>query len=102
MRVCDEPLLAALAGRAARFSEWRKRMIRKIAASEFMVVLALVMVLLLGTMAVAQSAQLQGIINGRSGATMTVQGDSGNVVVLLTPATDVQEVQGVFHARKKE
>ena len=51
----------------------------------------------------AQSAQLEGLITGRSGATMTVQTPtSGNVVVVLTPATQVDEVQGVFHARKKQ
>ncbi|MGC2112461.1 MAG: OmpA family protein [Candidatus Korobacteraceae bacterium] len=53
--------------------------------------------------AFAQSAQLQGLITGRSGATMTVQSqDSGNVVVVLTPATQVEEVSGLFHARKKQ
>lgn len=34
---------------------------------------------------------------------MTVQSqDSGNVVVVLTPATQVEEVSGLFHARKKQ
>jgi outer membrane protein OmpA-like peptidoglycan-associated protein len=69
---------------------------------KFVLALASIAVLLLGGMAVAQSAQLQGIINGRSGATMTVQTNSGNVVVVLTGATNVQEAEGVFHARKKE
>lgn len=50
----------------------------------------------------AQSIQIQGVINGRSGATMTVQSDTGNVVVLLTPDTQVDEESGVFHARKKQ
>jgi OmpA-OmpF porin, OOP family len=46
---------------------------------------------------------LQGVINGRSGATMTLQTqDSGNVVVILTPSTEVDEVEGLLHARKKE
>ncbi len=50
----------------------------------------------------AQSVQVQGVINGRSGATMTVQTpDQTQVVVLLTDATNVDEVSGVFHARKK-
>jgi OmpA-OmpF porin, OOP family len=54
-------------------------------------------------MAAAQSANLQGLITGRSGASMTVQTqDSGNVVVVLTPATQVEEASGVFHFRKKE
>jgi OOP family OmpA-OmpF porin len=48
----------------------------------------------------AQSVQIKGIINGRTGATMTVTGqDSGNVVVVLTPATQVEEPEGLF--RKK-
>ena len=64
---------------------------------------ALLAVMFVGNIAYAQSAQVQGLITGRSGATMTVQSqDQGNVVVVLTPATQVQEVEGVFHARKKE
>jgi OOP family OmpA-OmpF porin len=70
---------------------------------------ALVIVTLLGAVmlafnvAQAQSAQLQGLIIGRSGATMTVQSQAqGNVVVVLTPATEVQEVSGVLHIRKKQ
>ena len=56
--------------------------------------------LLLGSVAAAQSNNVKGVINGRSGATMTVQTqDSGNVTVVLTPATQVEEPEGVF--RKK-
>ena len=52
---------------------------------------------------VAMAQNLQGVINGRSGATMTLQTqDSGNVVVILTPSTEVDEVEGLLHARKKE
>ena len=52
---------------------------------------------------VAVAQNLQGVINGRSGATMTLQTqDSGNVVVILTPSTEVDEVEGLLHARKKE
>jgi outer membrane protein OmpA-like peptidoglycan-associated protein len=52
--------------------------------------------------AVAQ-VQVQGLITGRSGATMTLQTpDSPNTVVLLTDYTQVEEVEGVFHARKKQ
>ena len=71
-----------------------------ITRSIFIAVAALV-VLMSGT-AMAQSAQVQGVINGRSGPTMTVQTDSGNVIVLLNSMTDVQETSGLFHARKKE
>ena len=52
--------------------------------------------------AAAQSLQVQGVINGRSGATMTLQtADTPKLVVLLTDTTNVDEVSGVFHARKK-
>ena len=51
----------------------------------------------------AQSAQLQGLITGRSGATMTVQSQGqGSTVVVLTTATQVEEASGVFHLRKKQ
>jgi outer membrane protein OmpA-like peptidoglycan-associated protein len=59
------------------------------------------LLLLCGT-AAAQSAELQGVINGRSGNTMTVQTSSGNVTVVLNSDTQVEDVQGVFHARKKQ
>ena len=46
---------------------------------------------------------LQGVIDGRSGATMTVKSpDSGNVVVVLTDNTQVEEVEGGLHMRKKQ
>ncbi len=65
--------------------------------------LTLVALLSLAGMAIAQSAQLQGVIDGRKGATMTVKSaDSSNVVVLLTDSTDVQEVEGGLHMRKKQ
>jgi OOP family OmpA-OmpF porin len=50
----------------------------------------------------AQS-QVQGLITGRSGATMTVKTqDNETIVVALTPDTQVQEVEGAFKLRKKE
>jgi outer membrane protein OmpA-like peptidoglycan-associated protein len=52
--------------------------------------------------AAAQSAQVQGVINGRSGPTMMVQTPSGNVVVVLNSMTQVEDVSGLFHARKKQ
>jgi outer membrane protein OmpA-like peptidoglycan-associated protein len=73
------------------------------ARSAFIVSLSVAAVLLLCGVAGAQSAQIQGVINGRSGATMTVQTqDSGNVVVLLNDYTSVEDVAGIFHARKKQ
>jgi OOP family OmpA-OmpF porin len=57
--------------------------------------LALLACVLISTVASAQSAQVQGIIDGRSGATMTVKTQDGtNVVVLLTSSTQVEEVEG--------
>ena len=58
--------------------------------------------LLLCVVAAAQSAQVQGVINGRSGNTMTVQTGSGNVTVVLNDYTQVEDVQGIFHFRKKQ
>jgi outer membrane protein OmpA-like peptidoglycan-associated protein len=52
---------------------------------------------------VAAAQNLQGVINGRSGATMTLQTQyEGNLVVILTPSTEVDEVEGVLRIRKKE
>ena len=69
----------------------------------FVAALSLAAVLLLCGVAGAQSAQVQGVINGRSGATMTVQTqDAGNVVVLLQDTTQVEEVEGGLHMRKKQ
>ena len=61
-------------------------------------------ILLSGGMAVAQSTQIHGLIDGRSGATMTVQAQEtgSNVVVLLTDNTTVEDVEGKFHMRKKQ
>src|SRR5271163_4036921 len=67
------------------------------AASPF---LAVAVFLLLCGIAAAQSDQIKGVINGRSGATMTVQTQgSENVTVVLTDSTQVVEPEGAF--RKK-
>src|SRR5271166_1835088 len=65
-------------------------------------ILSLAMLLLLCATVSAQSAQVQGVINGRSGATMSLQTASGNVTVLLTDYTQVEDVEGIFHARRKQ
>ena len=66
----------------------------------FSVIVAFAAVLLLCGIACAQSQQVKGVINARSGATMTiVSPGSENVIVLLTPATQVEEPEGAF--RKK-
>lgn len=68
-----------------------------------LVTVTLVTLLLLCGTAIAQSAQIQGVIDGRSGATMTVKTpDSGNVVVLLSDGTQVDEVEGGLRMRKKQ
>jgi OmpA-OmpF porin, OOP family len=64
------------------------------------VILGLVAPLVLCGIAAAQSTQVKGVINGRSGATMTVQSqNSETVTVVLTAATQVLEPEGAF--RKK-
>lgn len=57
---------------------------------------AVAALLLFCSVANAQT-QIKGAISGRSGATMTVKSPgSGDVTVLLTPSTKVQESEGVF------
>ncbi len=69
----------------------------------FISTLSLATVLLLVGVATAQNQQLKGVIDGRNGSTMTVQTqDSGNVVVALNDGTQVEDVSGVFHARRKQ
>jgi OOP family OmpA-OmpF porin len=72
------------------------------AKSTLVATLSLAAFLLLCGTAVAQT-QIQGVIDGRSGATMTVKAQDGtNVVVLLTNTTQVEEVEGGLKMRKKE
>jgi OmpA-OmpF porin, OOP family len=57
---------------------------------------------LTSTVATAQG-QIQGVISGRSGATMTLQvAGSPNAIVLLTDYTQVEEMEGLFKARSKQ
>jgi len=57
---------------------------------------------LVSGVALAQN-QIQGVIVGRSGATMTLQiPGSPNAVVLLTDYTQVEDVEGLFGVRKKQ
>ncbi len=63
----------------------------------FRIIPAFAAFLLLCGVAAAQ-VQVKGPITGRSGATMTVKTqDSGDVTVLLTPSTKVEESLGHFH-----
>jgi len=69
----------------------------------FELILGFAVPLFLCNMAAAQSAQVQGLITTRTGSTMQVQGqDTEIVTVILTAATQVEEVQGLFHARTKQ
>jgi OOP family OmpA-OmpF porin len=62
--------------------------------------LAFAAFLFLCGVAAAQNDKVNGVINGRNGATMTVQTqNAGNVTVVLTDSTQVDEPEGVF--RKK-
>jgi outer membrane protein OmpA-like peptidoglycan-associated protein len=66
-------------------------------------VLTLIFAALFLTCGTAAAQNMQGVITGRSGATMTIQTQFlGNMVVILTPSTEVDEVQGVLRIRKKE
>jgi len=66
-----------------------------------MLLAAIVMVS--GTALFAQTVKVQGLIKGRSGAEMILQtSDQPAMKVLLTDATQVQQVQGVFKARHKD
>jgi OOP family OmpA-OmpF porin len=65
-------------------------------------IVAALMITLAGSAAM-QAQTVQGVINGRSGATMTLQtADTPKLVVLLTPTTEVDEVQGLLKGRKKQ
>jgi OOP family OmpA-OmpF porin len=64
------------------------------------VFLALASFLLLCGISAAQNDQVKGVINGRSGATMSVLSQDGETItVVLTSDTQVQEPEGLF--RKK-
>ena len=66
-------------------------------------VLSLVGFALSSTTVRAQTTKVEGLIQGRSGDTMTLKTTgSPEIVVLLTDSTDVGQVQGILKARKKE
>lgn len=65
-------------------------------------ILSLMLVVLSSAMVSAQT-KIEGVIKGRSGATIILQtADSPKVIVLLTDGTDVAQVQGALKVRKKE
>jgi outer membrane protein OmpA-like peptidoglycan-associated protein len=68
-----------------------------------LITLLMLSVALTSRLAIAQETQIQGVIDGRSGATMSLKiVDSPDATILLTDGTDVGEVQGLFKARTKQ
>ncbi len=66
-------------------------------------VLLAAIVMVSSTAVFAQSMKVQGMIKARNGAEMTLQtADQPQMKVLLTDATQVQQVQGMLKARHKE
>jgi outer membrane protein OmpA-like peptidoglycan-associated protein len=60
-------------------------------------------ILTLGSITVADTSKLQGMIKARNGDTMTLQvPNSSDVTIVLTDNTEVSQIQGVFQARRKE
>jgi outer membrane protein OmpA-like peptidoglycan-associated protein len=67
------------------------------------VTMSLATLLLLCGAAAAQTTKAQGLITGRSGETMTLQTqESSKLVVVLTDDTQVEQIQGIFKARRKQ
>jgi outer membrane protein OmpA-like peptidoglycan-associated protein len=65
-------------------------------------VVVTVLIALAAGNAAAQSTKVKGAIISRAGNTMTLKTTAGNVVVVLNDGTDVQQLEGVLKARKKE
>ena len=64
---------------------------------------SLITLLLLCDIVIAQTTKVNGLITGRNAASMTLQTSSeAKLVVLLTDATQVAQIQGVFKARRKQ
>jgi OOP family OmpA-OmpF porin len=74
----------------------------RLSATGFRLV-ASVLLVVWATASGQQSAKVQGLIEGRSGATIILRAaDSSKVIVVLTDHTQVGQVQGVLKARRKE
>ena len=64
---------------------------------------ALFLLTSLSAIAFADTVKVQGLIKGRSGATLIVETpDAPKLIVLLTDSTEVGQVQGVLKLRRKE
>ena len=75
----------------------------KFTHTKLVALLPLAMLLLLSATVVAQT-KVQGVIDGRSGPTMSLKtvNSPPDTTVLLTDTTDVGEVEGLFHGRTKQ
>lgn len=61
------------------------------------------LLLALSTAVLADTSKLQGMIKARNGDSMTLQiANSNDVTVVLTDATEVSQIQGMFQVRRKE
>jgi len=77
--------------------------IRSAVKSTTFIVLLMAAFVLTTQPTIAQDTQIQGVIDGRSGATMTLKIlGSPDTTVLLTDSTNVGEAEGVFHGRSKQ
>jgi len=75
----------------------------RLVAIAFIAITSLATLLLLCGSVAAQTVKAEGLITGRSGATMTLQtADSSKLVVVLTDNTQVSQVQGLLKARRKQ
>jgi len=65
--------------------------------------LTMVLIAMLSTTAFADRVKVQGVIKGRDGDNIILQtADNPHMVVELTNATEVGQVQGMFKSRRKE
>ena len=72
-------------------------------ATKLVAVAALLAMVAVSTLAFAQSMQVKGVIISRAGNDIILKtADTPNLVVVLNDNTDVQQLEGVFKARKKE
>ena len=89
-----------LKGKKMKTSKQIRRNVANLLVFSTMILSALA---LLSVIAGAQSAQLQGTIDARKGATMMVKSADGSTVpVVLSDSTQVEEVEGGLHMRKKQ
>jgi outer membrane protein OmpA-like peptidoglycan-associated protein len=71
--------------------------------TRFITIAALLATVVVSTVAFAQSQKVKGVIISRAGSTMTMKtADTPNLVVVLNDTTDVQQLEGVLKARKKD